>query len=158
MFYLTVNYESKSATTPSNEQTNNENSNNKSEPKDYYISLSDLYDMYYDLPKLRRDYNLSEIRCRANLYIYPRFKKRLQKSFVITGSCDFSDLSQFGYVPLKAVIVLPKEFYKYNNFTLKLELLNKSLKIKIAANGIATAKLATKEPHMIYRNVKPPFY
>lgn len=121
---------------------NNASSNaNKSDKKNYYISLSDLYGMYYTLDRIRQEFNIDEIRLNSRLYIYPKYKKRLQRAVVLTAWCPFSDFSNFGYVPLKGSVYLPEDFNKYKKFSVRFELLNKTFKATITPNSIVSFKL-----------------
>jgi len=123
------------------EQDNNKTNSTQSSKKNYYISLSDLYDMYYSLGQLQQEFNIDEIRLNSKLYIYPKRKKHLQRVIALTAWCPFSDFSKFGYVPLKSAVYLPEDFSKYKKFSIRFEFLDKTFKTTITANSLSTFKL-----------------
>lgn len=108
--------------------------------KSCYVTLSDLYDLYFRLNSIRRECDISEIRMTSHLYVYPIFKKKKTKILTMHAYCDFAEFSKFGYVPLKCSIYIPENFNKYNKFCIRFELLDKTIKKVISANSVNSFK------------------
>lgn len=125
-----------------NSDSNNTSTTQKSGKKNYYVNLSDLYNIYYySLGRIQQECNITDIRTSINMYIYPVFRKNKLKVIQVQTSCDFSDLSKFGYVPLKCYVKLPEEFCKYNKFNVSFSLLDKSFSKTLSTNSINSFKL-----------------
>lgn len=86
------------------------------------ISLDLLYDEYYDLDDLMKDYSLRNIYLYAKVYIQPYFKRSLQQNFNITLITPFEDFLNFNrsLANFTETIYLPKEFKKFKLFNVKI--------------------------------------
>lgn len=96
------------------------------------VNLGRLYEIYPRLHYYTKIYDIHDIFTMAKIYISPLKNKEDIYCFEASAEQSFSEFQKLGFATFSSTVLIPKKFFKFKCFNVRVEFLGQSFKFKIS--------------------------
>lgn len=126
-------YNSKINTTQQTHKASEMQENKKdSKKKSVYVNLSDLYDIYDSLDDYIEEYDITDIKGIARIFIIPCKNKKYCESANIHFSQEFKEFEKLNFANFSTTVKLPENLKKFKKFKIRVEFMGETFEFTLS--------------------------